>query len=86
MGIISYFFNSVNRLTRHKFTQYNHRHEKVVRIFYDNISTVIDRMRCKIRTKPSGPIVPAQLPSILRTRGYGEIGRRAGFRFQWGNP
>ena len=59
--------------------------EKDIFMLFDDICIGADGMRRKIRTA-AFPWFSTQLSCILIARGYGEIGRRTGFRFQRGNP
>ena len=59
--------------------------EKDIFVLFDDICIGTDGMRRKIRTATI-PWFSTQLSCILIARGYGEIGRRTGFRFQRGNP
>ena len=54
-------------------------------MLFDDICIGTDGMRCKVRTATLARF-STQLSCILIARGYGEIGRRTGFRFQRGNP
>ena len=59
--------------------------EKDIFMLFDDICIGTDGLWRKVRTATI-PWFSTQLSCILIARGYGEIGRRTGFRFQRGNP
>ena len=59
--------------------------EKDIFVLFDDICIGADGLWQEIRTATLARF-STQLSCILIARGYGEIGRRTGFRFQRGNP
>ena len=59
--------------------------EKDISVLFNDICIGADGLWQEIRSATLAR-VPTQLSCILIACGYGEIGRRTGFRFQRGNP
>lgn len=77
----------ISQIDNHYIFLYNFEHEKnnILNLYRAGLRICTGRMWCKIRIT-ARPRLSTQLPGILILWGYGETGRRAGFRFQWGNP